>query len=588
MEYFKKLQCYKPKKAIIDSPISIEEVALLQNSVDKDILGRIKFINRSQQSIIAIFVHLSAFNIAGENVPVEKERYIYQDMKIDSGELYGNKIPLHLPDDTRLLTVKLEKIVFENGEIWDASTGIECEYISQEEIDIPAYVIEKVQEELLPHFSHMEYVHYFYEEGQNFWECTCGKINGMLNKKCSFCQNDRQSQKEYLVQDKMIPLIAKKEQEKQAEDEEKARQKAEAERLKKEEQQREYERKQKEWAKLDAEREKERQELERRRKKQKRTWIYIGIITVIAICVIMIVSFYHQKKVNNEIYNNAQELLKSGDYDKAIEEWNRILSYEDSETQIKETTYEKAMNLFENKQYQNAIDEWEKIEDYKDSKEMVVQANAEWVYKPVDEYLDKNEFDDARKTLERMFDVHTDENAKKKLDEINQIEYGYNQENIKQYFVNPDSKDAIMISNILACKNKNTEYFERYTGISLADLETYESKYPNYKGEYLIKYTKNDMNLFDQDGSLEIYFKKESIEDEYLLNDFFFSFDKQLDNMQEFCISNVKKMLGKDYDSYRDDHNYGVSCDWKYEFLSVSVMDIGLNTNVAATDICFE
>ena len=42
MEYFKKLQCYKPKKAIIDSPISIEEVALLQNSVDKDILGRIR------------------------------------------------------------------------------------------------------------------------------------------------------------------------------------------------------------------------------------------------------------------------------------------------------------------------------------------------------------------------------------------------------------------------------------------------------------------------------------------------------------------------------------------------------------------
>ena len=125
MEYFKKLQCYKPKKAIIDSPISIEEVALLQNSVDKDILGRIKFINRSQQSIIAIFVHLSAFNIAGENVPVEKERYIYQDMKIDSGELYGNKIPLHLPDDTRLLTVELEKVVFENGEKWDVATGTE-------------------------------------------------------------------------------------------------------------------------------------------------------------------------------------------------------------------------------------------------------------------------------------------------------------------------------------------------------------------------------------------------------------------------------------------------------------------------------
>ena len=333
MEYFKKLQCYKPKKAIIDSPISIEEVGLLQDTIDKNILGRIKFINRSQQSIIAIFVHLSASNIAGEPVPVEKERYIYQDMKIDHGELYGNKIPLHLPNDTRLLTVKLEKVVFENGEIWDAATGTECEYIPQEEIDIPAYVIEKVQEELSPHFSHMEYIYYFYEEGQNFWECTCGKINDMLNKKCSFCQNDRKSQKEYLVQDKLIPLIAQKKQEKQVEDEEKARQEAEAERIKKEEQQREYERKQKEWAKLDAEREKERQELERRRKKQKRTWIYIGIITVIVICVIMIVSFYHQKNI----------------------------------LRAKEAKYEKAMNLFENKKYDEAIEIWQSISDYKDS-----------------------------------------------------------------------------------------------------------------------------------------------------------------------------------------------------------------------------
>ena len=31
MEYFKKLQCYKPKTGIIDAPISLEEIALLQD-----------------------------------------------------------------------------------------------------------------------------------------------------------------------------------------------------------------------------------------------------------------------------------------------------------------------------------------------------------------------------------------------------------------------------------------------------------------------------------------------------------------------------------------------------------------------------
>lgn len=324
MEYFKKLQCYKPKKAIIDSPISIEEVALLQNSVDKDILGRIRFINRSQQSIIAIFIHLSASNIAGENVPVEKERYIYQDMKIDSGELYGNKIPLHLPDDTRLLTVELEKVVFENGEVWDATTGTECEYIPQEEIDIPAYVIEKVQEELSPHFSHMEYVHYFYEEGQNFWECTCGKINGMLNKKCSFCQNDRQSQKEYLIQDKLIPLIAKKEQEKQAEDEEKKRREAEAERLRKEEKQREYERRQKE-----LEEQQIQNEAEERKQAIKR--LCIGGIIVVALLISVGIYSHIKNQKQIEAYQQATVAYEKRDYEKAAEKFLEAGNYDDAE-----------------------------------------------------------------------------------------------------------------------------------------------------------------------------------------------------------------------------------------------------------------
>lgn len=333
MEYFKKLQCYKPREAIIDSPISIEEVTLLQNSVDKDILGRIKFINRSQQSIIAIFVDLSASNIAGEPVPIEKERYIYQDMKIDSGELYGNKIPLHLPDDTRLLTVKLEKVVFENGEIWDAATGTECEYIPQEEIDIPAYLIEKVQEELSPHFSYMEYVHYFYEEGQNFWECTCGKINGMLNKKCSFCQNDRQSQKEYLVQDKLIPLIAKKEQEKQAEDEEKARQEAEARKLKKEKEQREYERKQKEWEERQIQKEAEEQ-------KQAIKRLCIGGI-IVGIVLIVVCIYAHQKNQEQmDAYKQAVVAYDNGDYEEAVEKFEKASGYEDADEKLEDSLKE--------------------------------------------------------------------------------------------------------------------------------------------------------------------------------------------------------------------------------------------------------
>ena len=524
MEYFKKLQCYKPKKAIIDSPISIEEVALLQNSVDKDILGRIRFINRSQQSIIAIFIHLSASNIAGENVPIEKERYIYQDMKIDSGELYGNKIPLHLPDDTRLLTVELEKVVFENGEIGDVATGTECEYIPQEEIDIPAYVIEKVQEELSPHFSHMEYVHYFYEEGQNFWECTCGKINSVLNKKCSFCQNDRQSQKEYLVQDRLISMIAQKKLDKQVEDEEKVRQEAEAERLRKEEEQREYERKQKEWAKLDAEREKERQELERRRKKQKRTWIYIGIITVIVICVIMIVSFYHQKKVNNEIYNNAQELLKSGDYDKAIEEWNRILSYEDSATQIKEATYEKAMSLYENKKYNEAIETWQGISDYKDSSEQINNA-----YLEIENVQREEALKDVKKKYKETLLLFKD----------------------KKY------KDAKYISKVISYAGKDAEFMKTYGKFDFDSMEKKDD------GKSAISYSKRG-KLNGYSGTYNILFHQND-EKCYGIT---FIFDlEDIDYNGNIAIDVISELLGRKYDISSQPSSSSYRFDWNTDII---------------------
>lgn len=491
MEYFKKLQCYKPKKAIIDSPISIEEVALLQNSVDKDILGRIKFINRSQQSIIAIFVHLSASNIAGEPVTIERERYIYQDMKIEPGELYGNKIPLHLPDDTRLLSVKLDKVVFENGTIWDASTGTECEYITQEEISIPDIIVDEMRKELSTHFPHIEYIHYYYEEGENFWECTCGKVNHISNKTCSFCENGRDAQKKYLVQDKLIPLMAQNAHDKQEKEEEETRKILEEARIEKE--------------KRFAEREKEKQQFKEVESKDKKIKLCILIVSLICISLAIIVLFYQKKKSEKNTYNNEQEILDSEN------------SREEQET----------------------------------------------------------------------FDINSKEKYSKEIDETDQSEYENNRKNIAQYFIDPDSKDTIMISNLLACKNKDREYFEKYTGVNLANLETYEPDSPNFNGEYSIKYTLNDITLFDQRGFLNIYFKKENTEADYLLDEIFFSFDKQPDDRQEFCISNVKKMLGKDYDSYQDDPNYGIYCSWEYEFLKVTILDVGFNTDVATTDICF-
>ena len=178
MEYFNKIQCYRPSIEIVDAPVSIDEIALLQDSVDKNMLGRIKFINYSKGTIVAIFVRLRAANIAGEAVTLEKERFIYQDMKISSGELYGNRIPISLPADARYFSVQLEKVVFDDGEIWDTTNGVTCK-ISQKQIQVPEEVVGKVKKELEKYFNNVNYVRYFYEEGQDFWGCSLSSVDSL-------------------------------------------------------------------------------------------------------------------------------------------------------------------------------------------------------------------------------------------------------------------------------------------------------------------------------------------------------------------------------------------------------------------------
>lgn len=331
MEYFKKLQCYKPKTGIIDAPISIEEIALLQNSVDKNIFGRVKFINRSLQEIIAIFIDIEARNIADEIIPVEKERFIYQDMQIEPGELYGNKIPIHLPEDTRIFKVRLEKVVFANGDIWNCSSELECECIPQQEIDIPEEIVDRIQNELMPHFEHMEYIHYYYEAGENFWECTCGKVNGINNEKCTFCGNKKQSQEEYLSQEKLVPLIVRKKQEKQVEEEKLAREVAEKEKLQKEAEKEESEHKRKIL---------EQQNIEaviQQRKEKKQLLLIACILGVIVIGVVGYIHYNKQRKIER-VYQEATLALEKGNYEEAVKKFIKISDYNDSKKKLEESS----------------------------------------------------------------------------------------------------------------------------------------------------------------------------------------------------------------------------------------------------------
>lgn len=283
MEYFKKLQVYVPETGIVDAPVSIEEICIMQEPIEKKILGRISFVNRSIKDIIAIFVRISVRNIANEDISLEKERYIYQDVIIKPGELYGNKVPVNLPDDTRILLVELEKVVFSNGDIWSAEGAVKHEVVYQE-INVPYKfyynVFERIQNELKLHFSSIDYIRYYYREDDYAWQCSCGRLNSNSVLTCPFCKNSRDTQRSYLTVEKISCMIQEKEEEIRVEEEQNRLRDLE-EKKKKEI---EYNQKLKKWEEEERER-REKEEKKKRilRKKRKKRNIIVATISLIAI-----------------------------------------------------------------------------------------------------------------------------------------------------------------------------------------------------------------------------------------------------------------------------------------------------------------
>lgn len=581
---FRSLYQLKQELYTEDAPLIIEKGSLLKDTQTNTLVIQLKFHSISQKPVKALKIRINTYDVSHILLP-DVVGYQYLDMNITAGEKFGSNKAILLKNPViRSFEIQEYSVVYSDDTVKTVHGLFEMLPLSKtlkEEFDNKElenqYRIETVGQAM--------YIPIRYGK---LWKCTCGEWN-----KDNICSNCKA--KEEIVFKRFNVELLTEHMEKRL---------AERKIIRERE------------AKLAAEEKKRLEEVRKVElaKKQKQTKIGLCAAAIIAVVLIFTYKIYpnfiepsmnysHAKKMLSEKkyddavaefeklgsykdaenmvlqakYNYAKQLVSNKKYDDAISIFEELDGYKDSKDMVLEAKYKDAKNLLSNEKYEEAISIFEELENYKDSKKMITQANSKWIYKPVDEYVDKKEFDNAKKILKRMFDIYIDDNAKKKMEEINQAEYTYNQKNIRKYFTNPDSEDALMVSKILACRKKNVEYFEKYTGINLEQLETYESG-PDYKGKYSIKYTKKDASLFNQKGYLDIYFKKGSSEGEYLFDEFFFSFDKEPEDKQEFCISNVKKMLGKDYDDYYDSFNGGIYCDWEYEFLRVVVMELAGKT----------
>ncbi len=207
MQYFKTLQCCKLRKTFLDAPVRIEEAVILQEPYGKNVFGRIRMVSQSRENIIAVIIRLTAYNVAKEELELEESRYIFQDMVFGPGEAFGEQIALPLPRDARSLDVALEKAVLEDGSVWNASGESEVEVSDQEKIEIPDRYFRKFQEKITGRFANIKALNSYYEEGDGFWQCTCGTAVSASREECPYCGNDRDAQKEFLSREGFLGVL---------------------------------------------------------------------------------------------------------------------------------------------------------------------------------------------------------------------------------------------------------------------------------------------------------------------------------------------------------------------------------------------
>lgn len=262
---YRQVKLYKTFQFCPNSPIDILKGALYIDNKTNKIVFQLKFINMQNKNIKAIYINVKGFNELGEKL--EDKEYSYLDIYARKGKEFGTNQLKELDDNTiRNITVKIDKVIFEDNSIWE----------NKEE-----HLVERTELKLIPEKYNNIVVNklnetntdiktfYFPTEKDAYWSCLCGTYNSKENNACYKCCLNKEKVFKYFKEDSL-----KKDFEKQ-------------------EQKNKQMKKQKE---------------EKKEKLFKKAKIILPIIFIIIIIILAIFTIY------NKINPSAKDVLKEGDY----------------------------------------------------------------------------------------------------------------------------------------------------------------------------------------------------------------------------------------------------------------------------------
>ena len=346
------------------SPVLIEAGALQKDTQTGKVLAQIKLKNISLKNIIACKITIWAYEPNGAELEGVGS-FSYLDINVSTGNDFGSKTPVYLPDNTtRKISVAVTEVVFADHTIWDS------ELAEWTQIPVQKAIVQKLQDAETVKQYEIEIGNdaaFYPELTRGLFLCTCGMVNLETSERCYKCKRKYENLMRVLDE---ASLTAKRDA-----------------RLKKEQEEREAA----ELAAKQAAEEARLREEERKRKTKKVLSIVIPIIVVIAIIAALTPGVIKPAIDNAIAYHNANKLLESGSYDEAKIAFDALGTYRESETLSKESVYEKANSYLQNKQYDSATATYNLISDYLDSGDMAKEAQ----YQKADKLNGQGNYEDA-------------------------------------------------------------------------------------------------------------------------------------------------------------------------------------------------
>ncbi len=182
-----------PRLYLEGSPVLIEAGAIQKDTQTNNLLVQLKFRNISSKTIIACKVKINAYSISGDLLE-GVDSFSYLDLNVHSGEGFGSKMPIYLPNyETRKFTACVTQVVFADNSIWNADE-VEWTQVSEPtKIENGLHDDSRIHDGELVKQYKIEVGNnsdYYPEIKDGLFYCTCGSINMDSIEHCYFCRRE--------------------------------------------------------------------------------------------------------------------------------------------------------------------------------------------------------------------------------------------------------------------------------------------------------------------------------------------------------------------------------------------------------------